>query len=59
MPEPQTVPALTTAEPVEQEPAESTVATTPATVADCRADYKAGADVRERFDATAKRQYRR
>lgn len=33
--------------------------TAPATVALCRADYAAGAELRRLFDATAKRQYAR
>jgi hypothetical protein len=31
--------------------------TAPATVATCRDDYAAGAELRSKFDATAKRQY--
>lgn len=32
--------------------------TAPLTVADCRDDYAAGAELRRKFDATAKRQQR-
>lgn len=39
--------------------ATSTVCTTPATVEACKADYQAGADLRAKFDATAKRQHGR
>lgn len=55
------------ADPVEVERAEapapkwatSTICTTPATVADCQADYAANSELRRKFDATAKRQYGR
>lgn len=57
---------MATPEPVEVEPAPRSareqahhVALQPATVADCRSDYLAGADIRAKFDATAKRQHRR
>jgi len=32
---------------------------TPTTVAECQADYQANAELRDKFDATAKRQHRR
>lgn len=35
------------------------ICTTPATVEACAADYQAGADLRAKFDATAKRQHGR
>lgn len=38
--------------------ASNPVCTTPATVDLCRADYLAGADIRAKVDATAKRQHR-
>lgn len=37
--------------------AENPLFTTPTTVADCRADYEANAELRRKFDATAKRQH--